>query len=220
VSRRNRKLQRRGNKRVGSFLCCAPVAEPSGTNQTDDSRSLFFVAPAKRYGIHTCPTVRYPWTQATRALALPPPATNIGSASSRIDKFKLICDFSKRPIQSSKSICFHSLPRAPYTQGCCVHVNHQPVRPEHAVISLLFRSLLRRRTRIPAVNERPSLIISCKNSKNSEGPFERTGHETCMHPVARKRGPALQAPVHRSGCPLSAGMAVTVDGCQMLEAYH
>jgi hypothetical protein len=139
---------------------------------------------------------------------------NIGSASSPIDKFKLICDFSKRPIQSSKSICFRSLTRVPCTQVFCVHVNHQPVRPRAGRHLAVLSFAPPPAPRIPAVNERPSLIISCKNSKNSEGPFERTGEEICVHPVARKRVPALQAPGHHSGYPLSAGITVRWMGAK------
>jgi hypothetical protein len=63
--------------------------------------------------------------------------------------------------------------RAPCAQGF-LRLCLSGARPEQAVISLLFRSLRRRRPRLPAEKERTSLIIPCKNSKNSGGPFRRT----------------------------------------------
>jgi hypothetical protein len=65
----------------------------------------------------------------------------------------------------------------------CTFVNEQMGRRARAVIPLFFRSLRRRRSRIPAPKEHLSLIISCKNSKNSGGLFEngRLG-KTCAMP--------------------------------------
>ena len=122
--------------------------------------------PVLRYDIHTCPTVLR--AQATRALSRRTRHEYRVSTHCRLTNLNLYAiSANDHPIY----LCitrWHA-PHAP--RESCVYVNHWPSRPEQAVISLFFRSLRRRRPRIPAEKGRPPLIIPCKNSKNSEGPF-------------------------------------------------
>jgi len=100
--------------------------------------------PRKRYGIHTCPTVCCPRAQTTRALELPH-RREYRVSNIAIDKFKRLCDFSKRPIRSSKFYWFSLVGSCPLHPGIFCVVTHHSARPEQAVISLFFRWLRRRR---------------------------------------------------------------------------